>query len=104
MTRSRHNPRSPFFTESPWPKLSLLRDTEPEKSKRDVKISVIATSPGTRTFLNLIRRPLVVTMTRPQAGICLWKISVTSLNRKGESPASEFRPPHTKRKSSTHDL
>ena len=69
MTMSRHNLRSPFFAESLWPKLSLLRDTEPESSKRDEKISVIATSPGTRTFLNLIRRPLVVTMTRPQANI-----------------------------------
>jgi hypothetical protein len=79
MTSSRHNLRSPFFAEFPWSKFSLLRHLKRESSKRDGKISVIATSPGTRTFVNLIRRPLVVTMTRPQANICLWKISVTSL-------------------------
>ena len=83
MTRSRNNSISPFFAESLWPKLSLLRDTEPESSKRDGKIRVIATSPGTRTFVNMILRPLVVTMTRPQANICLRKISVTSLKSQG---------------------
>lgn len=83
MTWSCHNSETPFFAESGWSKLSLLRDTKPASSKRDVKTSVIATSPGTRTFVNVIRRPLVVTVTRPQANICLKAISVTSLKSQG---------------------
>ena len=83
MTGPYHNLSSPFFAESRWPKLSVLRDTEAESSKRDGKIRVIATSPGTRTFVNMILRPLVVTMTRPQANICLRTISVRSLKSQG---------------------
>ena len=83
MTRSSHNSISPFFAAPLWSKLSLLRDRKAESSKRDGKIRVIATSPGTRTFVNMILCPLVVTMTRPQANICLRKISVTSLKSQG---------------------
>jgi hypothetical protein len=83
MRWSCHNSETPFFAESGWSKLSLLRDTEPESSKRNGKIRIIATSPGTRTFVNVIRRPLVVTVTRPQANICFKAISVTSLKSQG---------------------
>ena len=83
MTSFPHNVKPPFFARSGRANSSLLRVAKPASSKRDVKTSVIATSPGTRTFVNMIRRPSVVTVTRPQANICFKAISVTSLKSQG---------------------
>lgn len=83
MTRSRHNLRTLFFAKFPWPKSSLLREAEHASTKRGIRIDTIADSPGIRKTVNLICLPLVVTMTRPEAKICVRKISVTSLKSQG---------------------
>ena len=83
MTRSRHNSRNPFFAESLWPKLSLLRDRKPESSKRDITIGAMPVTAETRMAVILSHRPSVVTTTRPEVKICVRKISVTSLKSQG---------------------
>ena len=85
MTQSRHNSRSPFFAESRWPKLPLLRDTEPESSKSGIRVGAMHSTAGTEMAVILSHRPAVVTTTRPQAKICLRKISVTSLKSQGRN-------------------
>lgn len=83
MKWSCHNSETPFFAESGWPKLSLLRDTYQESTKRGLRIGAIATSPGIRAVVNLLSSPLVVTMTRPQVKIAVTQTSVTSLKSQG---------------------
>ena len=83
MTWSCPNSGTPYFAESPWSKLSLLRDTDQESPKRNIRIGAMHSTAGTRRFVILRNRPLVVTTTFPQAKIAVRQISVTSLKSQG---------------------
>jgi hypothetical protein len=83
MKWSCHNSGTSYFAESHWSKLSLLRDTDHESTKHGIRIGVMHSTAGTRRFVILSNRPLVVTTTFPQVKISVTQTSVTSLKSQG---------------------